>query len=506
MQSNQILLTATGVALGLSAPVFAQQTTAPAPSPSPAAKAPAKAAPAAKPLYSVGGFNITAALRSRVENWGWFDTPGFDDSYTFTGSQLRVSALKSTPRTDFQVDLMEVIETGIPDKAVAPPPLGALGQGGNYFAANGNQDGALSLKQGFVRFKGINGPGSSLRLGRFEFNDGTETTVKDPTLSWLKAQRISQRLIGTFGYTHTGRAFDGVHFTTPVGKANLTTVLARPTEGVFQLQANDEIDATDFAYGAYTLPVKSGEARLFGMWYEDGRTSPKSVKTDNRPLAVRTLDSDDIQVFTLGGNYIQDFDTTSGKFDVLAWGAIQGGDWGQQDHSGNAFAFEGGYQPKNVKWRPWLRAGYYQASGDGNATDGKHKTFFTPLPTPRVYARFPFYNQMNSKDLFVQAIARPNPKLTLRSEAHKLKLDNSNDLWYAGGGAFQDTGFGIAGRPSGGSTDLGTLLDISADYALNAKTGITLYYGHMNGGKVISTTYPSGDSAHLAYAEINYKF
>lgn len=504
MQTQPLLLpAATGLALGLATPVFAQQTAAPAPTAAPAAKvAPA----AAKPLYSVGGFNITASLRSRAENWSWFDTPGFDDSYTFTGSQLRVSALKSTPRTDVQLELMEVLMTGVPDKAIAPVPQGSLGLGGNYFAANGNQDGALSFKQGFIRFKGVNGPGSSVRLGRFEFNDGTETTPKDPTLNWLKTQRISQRLIGTFGYSHTGRAFDGVHFTTPLGKANFTTVLARPTEGVFQLQANDEIDSTEFLYGAYTLPVKSGDARLFGMYYGDGRTSPKSIKTDNRPLAVRTADSDNIGIYTLGANYIRDFATDSGTVDVLAWGAVQGGDWGVQKHSGNAFALEGGYQPKNVKWRPWVRAGYYQASGDDNGGDSKHKTFFTPLPTPRVYARFPFYNQMNSKDLFVQVIGRPNPKLTLRGEAHKLKLDNSNDLWYAGGGAYQDTGSGFAGRPSGGSTDLGTLLDISADYALNPKTGITLYYGHVNGGQVISNIYPSGDSAHLAYVELNLKF
>ena len=89
------------------------------------------------------------------------------------------------------------------------------------------------------------------------------------------------------------------------------------------------------------------------------------------------------------------------------------------------------------------------------------------LPTPRVYARFPFYNLMNNEDIFVQAIAKPNPKTTLRADVHRVRLSSAGDLWYLGGGAFNDPVFGFQGRPSGGQKGLATVFDLSLYYNLN---------------------------------------
>ncbi len=508
------------VASGLLTASAAAQTGAPAPAApntggppaAPAAPAaPSRPQPVLKPFAQVGGFSFSGYLRSRVENYNFFEPiAGGDGQYTFSGHQLRLSALKASPKLDFQFDLQQQLLTNLPDDASFQPvngmgaPVGGrvpLGQGGNYFAANGNQDGALNIKQAFVRVKNSFGKGSAARLGRFEFSDGAETVQANPTLNFLKTQRLSQRLIGPFGFTHIGRAFDGAQLSLPVSGGNFTLVGARPTEGVFQLEANDNIDAVNFLYGAYTRPQKTADARIFAMAYQDGREAPKSIKTDNRPFAARAADDEKIQVYTLGANYVK----TLGKVDLLAWGALQTGDWGALDHSGNALALEAGYQPTS-KLRPWLRAGYYRASGDGNAADGDHKTFFTPLPTPRLYARFPFYNQMNSEDLFAQLILRPTPKLSLRSEAHSLKLAESSDLFYSGGGAFQDTGFGIAGRPSGANSKLANLLDISADYTFSPKSSIGLYFGYAAGGDVIKTSFAGKTNATLGFIEFTRKF
>ena len=511
------------LASGVFATSAVAQTAAPTAVPAPGAAAPApgtatggtpaaptRPQPAPAPFATFGGFSFTGYLRSRIENYDFFEAAGpnavsGDGQYTFTGHQLRIAAVKSTPRFDLQFDLQQQLLTGLPNDAFfRPNPTTAvpLGQGGNYFAANGNQDGALNVKQAFVRLKNAVGTGSSARLGRFEFGDGLETVAPNPTLNFLKTQRISQRLIGTFAFTHIGRAFDGVQLSAPVAGGNFTGVAARPTEGVFQLNANDNIDAVDFLYGAYTKPVKNGDARIFGLIHRDGREAPKSVKTDNRPLAARQADDDEIQVYTLGANFIK----TINQFDVLAWGALQGGKWGTLDHSANAVALEAGYQPANVRLRPWVRLGYYRGSGDGNPADGKHGTFFTPLPTPRLYARFPFFNQMNLDDKFAQLILRPNAKANLRFEAHALDLANRNDLLYFGGGAFQDTGFGIGGRPSGGSKKLATLLDVSLDYTFNPKTSLGLYYGYASGGRVIETTFANKKRGSLAFVEFTRRF
>jgi hypothetical protein len=71
---------------------------------------------------------------------------------------------------------------------------------------------------------------------------------------------------------------------------------------------------------------------------------------------------------------------------------------------------------------PWLSAGYSYGSGDGNPSDSRHGTFFQLLTTPRLYARFPFYNMMNNEDFYGTLNVHPGRKLTLRSEAHALRL------------------------------------------------------------------------------------
>ena len=449
-----------------------------------------------QPFYSIGGFGLSGYLRVRPENYDWFSTPPLDNNYTFTGYQLRLAGVKSTKKTDIQIDAQGTALTSLPRNAV--------GIGATYRAANNTQDGAISLKQGFVRFKGAVGAGSAARLGRFEFNEGVEIPTKDPTLNFLETQRIAQRLVGTFGFSNTGRSFDGINLTARVGKTgNFTGVLARPTVGVFKLDSNDNVDATQFLYGAYSRPITGGVARLFGLVYEDAReaTGAKSIKTDNRPIARRRADNDKILDYTLGANAIKVFDTPGGKIDVLGWGALQGGDWGRLNQKANAFALEAGYQPKGVKLNPWLRAGYYRASGDNNPLDDTHGTFHTPLPTPRLYARYPFYNLMNNTSIYAQLLLRPNPKLLIRSEFQNLNLTNRNDLLYSGGGPFNDIGFGIGGKASLGQKRIGNLVDTSVDYKFTPETSVGLYLAYVYDSKVYTDS-----SSRFAFVEFTQKF
>lgn len=268
----------------------------------------------------------------------------------------------------------------------------------------------------------------------------------------------------------------------------------------------------DFWYGAYTKPLPGrrveGEFRLFGLHYHDGRGA---LKTDNRTAAARRADAGNIRVNTLGGHYIAAVRTKRGTADVLAWGVGQFGAWGDLTHRAGAAAFEGGLQPagalSRVKAR--VRAGYFRSTGDGDPSDARHGTFFQVLPTPRVYARFPFYNLMNGEDAFAQVTLKPHASLTLRADVHALRLSNKHDLWYAGGGAFQETTFGYQGRPSGGRRGLGTLFDLSADVAVTPTATLTLYGAGVRGGDVVSHVYPAGGSrptARFFYAELTKRF
>ena len=99
------------------------------------------------------------------------------------------------------------------------------------------------------------------------------------------------------------------------------------------------------------------------------------------------------------------------------WGALQGGSWGNQTQHAAAFVGEAGWQPPVTMLKPWISAGYSYGSGDGDPNNGRHSTFFQLLPTPRQYARFPFYNMMNNEDLYATLNVRPLSKLSCGAKA-----------------------------------------------------------------------------------------
>jgi hypothetical protein len=471
-----------------------------------------KPAPKAPRQLKIGGVNVNGSLRARAESWGWFETPGFEDNYTFGAAVLRLSLGQHKERVDWLVEGEFPVLFNLPERAAAPAPQGQLGLGANYFAANGRQDASAVLKQAFVRVKGLFGDKpSSLRAGRFEFADGSETTPADPTLAALKRDHIAHRLVGPFSFSHVGRSFDGLQYARNTKTENFTFVGARAVEGVFQLRALNQLDV-DFFYGAYTKPLPGkkveSEFRLFGLAYHDGRPA---LKTDNRALAARRADAENIRVNTVGGHYIAAAKAGGGAVDVLAWGVGQFGRWGALSHRAGAVAVEGGFQPGGplAKVKTWLRAGYFRGTGDGDPTDDRHGTFFQALPTPRIYARFPFYNLMNNEDLFVQVKMKPHTRLALRADVRSLRLSDENDLWYVGGGAFQKNSFGYVGRPSGGNRSLGTLFDLSADITVAPNTSLTFYGAGVRGGRVQANIYPAGGpnpTARYFYAELTQRF
>jgi len=112
---------------------------------------------------------------------------------------------------------------------------------------------------------------------------------------------------------------------------------------------------------------------------------------------------------------------------------------------------------------------------------------------------------MNNEDGFVQLILRPHPRWTFQSDLHGLRLSQSSDLWYQGGGAYQDNVFGYAGRPSSGSRSLGTLWDLSADWQVSSKTTLSFYYGRVLGRGVVAGIYP-GRNASFGFIELTQRF
>lgn len=449
-------------------------------------------------VASAQELKLTGSVRARAENWSFFEPPASvpaDSDYTFFAALLRAGISQQRKDLDWQVEAAVPALVSLPENAAVAAPYGQLGLGGNYFAANGDENvAALFLKQAFVRFKWSN---DTLRIGRFEFAEGAEVAPKNAMLAGVKNTRVAQRLIGPFGFSHVGRSFDGLSYAHNSGAWNVTAAAFRPTVGAFRVHGGEHLEV-NVGYGALTYSRPNADERLFVIYYGDRRDGV--LKTDNRTAAARAADRGEIDVVTIGGHYL----AAIGKHDLLLWGALQSGEWGALDHKAAAFAVEGGHHWTGPM-KPVLRAGVFRSTGDGDPTDGDHETFFQVLPTPRIYARTPFYNAMNSTDLFVQFSIKPTAKLTVSSELHRLGLTESDDLWYAGGGAFEDRTFGFAGRPANGDDELADVLDFGVDYALDPKTSIAAYAGFARGGEVVENIF-AGENARYVYLEFTRRF
>ena len=455
------------------------------------------------------GLELHASIRSRVEIWNWFSGAS-NSSYAFSGNLARLTLRRQRTHLDWQIDWAAPILAWLPSNSIAALPQGPSGLGAFYYAANGNRRTASLpfLKQAFLTWK-IPSAGSrpALQIGRFEWFDGIELTPEDPTLAALKRDRVNQRLLGPFLWTHVGRSFDGVHFSRASSNIRYAFLAALPTRGAFQVDGwgNLKIGLLSFSASAPTRwPRQNGEWRLAAIYYHDWR---RVLKVDNRPLAERSHDLASIRLTTLGGHYLHRWQTARGAFSGLAWLYAQLGRWGRLDHRAYAANLEAGWEPPAFpQLRPWLAAGLARSSGDPHPADARHSTFFQLLPTPRPFARTPFFNMMNTSEIFAMLTLRPSPRLSTRTEFHSLRLTQPADLWYAGGGPYQPWSFGYLGRNAAGARSLANLWDASLDWQLSPSWSFSAYFGYIDGKSAVRAVYPQGPTGRFSYLELTWRF
>jgi hypothetical protein len=467
-------------------------------------------APDAPDGLKLGDVTLTGSLRSRLYVWDWFQAATGDNQYEYSGNYLRLNFAEKLAAWDWDAEFSVPFLLGLPTGATDPAPQGGLGFGSNYYTANHNSRNTAMIfpRQLFARFRELGGvTGQTLLIGRYTFLDGSEMAPQNSTLATLKRDRVSARLLGDFGFTDVGRSFDGVHYSYSKASDDFTFVAGIPTRGVFQTDGWGW-NRVGFGYAAYTHEWGKGrhsaDTRFFALEYDDWR---HILKTDNRPTAVRLTDTENIRINTFGGHSLHAFATGAGTLDALAWGAAQTGRWGVQKQRSYALDFEGGFQPAILpRLKPWLRGGFTMGSGDKNPNDNTHGTFFQVLPTPRLYARFPFFNMMNTQDRFGSLIQRPHSKITVSSEFHALRLSSPTDLWYSGGGVFQPWTFGYTGRSTSGRRSLANLYDTSVEYRATRRITLTAYMGYAQGLAAMKEIYPLGKNGQLGYLEFLYRF
>jgi hypothetical protein len=453
---------------------------------------------------------LTASARLRGEFVDWFTpppgtAPAGAERYDFFASQVRLGARLTFAHAQFGVEVQDVRLTNLPDDAVLPPPQGALGPGALYVLYTDDQtQGETILRQAHLTLRRA---GASVTGGRFEYRDGLETVPTDPTLATLKRERVAERLLGPFGFSHVGRTFDGAKVAFDRAAWNLTAVGFRPTRGGFEVSANRDLEDVAVAGLTATLArLPSGpplDARLFYFYYDDQRRD--AVKVDTRPLAVREADHRAVAIHSGGGHAMTAIPLGPGIADALLWGIVQQGDYGDLDHAAWAWAVEAGYQLPAVPTRPWLRVGIMRSSGDDSPTDGDHDTFFQLLPTARIYAQFPFYNMMNLEDVFTELVLRPHQRVTIRTDWHWLRVTEPHDLWYAGAGAQNETIFGYSGTPTGGHRELAHVVDVGVTLTPQEHVTIGAYYGHAFGKGAIGASFADA-AADYGFLELTVRY
>jgi hypothetical protein len=447
-----------------------------------------------------GGATIALDVSNRVrgEFVDWFDAPGLNARHAFVHNRFRLGVRLVIDPIEVGLEYQNTVIGAVPEDAPGP---------GGAYRANTNRDTQVGnwIREGWlgVRHR-LDDYELRLRVGRQTYYDGAELESADPTLSWLRGVRVSERLIGPFDFTAVGRSFDGVLATVDHRTFVLTGFAFHPTSGGFEIDAGRDVSGIDLAGASYALKDRPGfertNARLFWIYYADDRPGDGDVVAlDNRPEAVRAADRDEIVFSTVGADLLHVWPVGPGAVDLLAWTAGQFGDWQRLDHRAWAFALEAGYRLPDWPAEPWLRGGLFRSSGDDDPADGRHETFHQLLPTARKYAQVPFYNLMNDQDVFMQVLLHPTPALQMRIDGHWLQVAESADLAYFGGGATKDDFFGFGGVPARGERDLAHVVDLEATYRFSKYLSASAYYAHAFGQGVVRAAF---DDAQLDYGYV----
>ena len=342
------------------------------------------------------------------------------------------------------------------------------------------------------------------RLGRQIINMGTLTTYPEADWKYLKRARLSQRLVGTVGWTHGMRSYDGVSGLFKLTGTDLHVFAAQPTTGVFAIRTGYE-QQKDVLVGAADLTVRRGtamentEMTAFILGYSDTRD----------PADIAGL-SGDIRIYTLGGSLLGIYPMQSGRFDALLWGSYQVGTYTdtiagsvhELDHTAWALVGEVGYQFTSLPMAPWLRTGINAASGDDDPNDDAHNTFFNVLPTNHPY--YGYADQLAFQNLvnwFAQLKLKPTDKFAVEVFLHRFWLADANDTRYFGTGAFNRKALGFGRSDSHGSRDVGIEMDVVVSYRVGDHWSLAAGYAYMSGGDVFE-----GQDTRWAFGQATFRY
>lgn len=499
----------TPAATPASTPEAAPATTpAPSVAPYPAASPkPGKALTAVKPR----GFWYDIDARVMPETFDWFaptnpsaKTKGgkfYGNGYSFMGLRIRGDVGYDTKDWQARGQLQELTLMGLPTHASAPSPAGNLGNGAAYYQDSMSTNiTTLGIRQMYFHWGEVNKTG--IQVGRFAYDDQADVPSVDPTLDWLKNQRISRHIFGGLDYTATDRSMTGGRIDLDTTPVHFDFMVVHPTQ--IDVHFADDLNLVTIFHGAITFKeiglIPNGEGQIYFNHFDDMR---QVAEIDDRPAKLRpniNLEGGN-HITTLGFHYLSKIGQDG---DAAVWYGKQTGQWGTRTQEAYAYQAELGLQLHEVPWQPWFRIGFSDYSGDPNPASSVHETFEGIAFDPRTKG-MGIANTSNLKDLVGSIILQPRKETQFRLDVHELQLDNSHDLWYGGAGGEQDIGLnGIAGRPSGGYSDIGTFLEATLSNKFDDHNILLFHYLQLWGGNVVKFNFGRQSDAHQIYLEYHY--
>lgn len=349
---------------------------------------------------------------------------------------------------------------------------------------------AIDLYQAYLKIGDAKNFPVTLKIGRQELQYGDE------------------RLIGNADFNNVPRSFDAIKLRYETSGCWIDAFVSQPViPRDDKFNTSNEHDIFSGIYASTKKLLPKNETQIYFLSRNTDVDSPTFVTK----ALVRLPTARDI--YTLGGRIKSlpgefhgwDYDMEAayqfGRFKRAATGK-------SLDQEAFATHVAGGYTWSKTFGAPRVGLEYNFASGDSDATDGKHETFDNLFPTNhKHYGYMDFVSWQNIHDLRFTSSIKPLPKLTLTGDVHGFLLADTHDFFYNVGGAPRNAGgYGIK---STAGNYVGTEIDFIATYAVKPYAILQGGYGHFFLGDYVKDSLNGtggAKDANWVYAQVTFNF
>lgn len=371
-------------------------------------------------------------------NFGSTRLDGRDDDFVLT----RVRAYADMQITDYFRGFVEVVDAR---------------KSGGSLPARGIEVVRADVLNGFGEFHGsVAGGRAMVRAGRQELIFG------------------AQRLISPLDWGNTRRSFDG--FRTSYENEDFAVDGWFVNPRVISDRSSSRNTKTDFSgvYGQY-----------FGLSGHAVEFYALNLDVDD-PIALQS------HFWTVGGRLADNKGLV--RWEVEA--ARQTGHDADGDISAWMLTAVAGLDfSQSLPFSPKVSVAYDRASGDGDDTDGKSRTFNQLFPLAHAYlGSMDLIARQNIEAFSAKLSAKPHERIATALTFHDFNLDKVTDALYNGGGtAIRRDATGVAGA------DVGQELDVTITYAPGRWYNLQLGYGRFWAGRFVKETGGIGVSGNADF-------